>query len=188
MRKESHTKTRHTLDGIRHVMRCALMVTLAQLLTRPTLAEMHTRPGPAPEWRGTVGTDYLGPDVLWRPREWLVFHMLDDAGTGFDLEFTVRDMNIYMQGPRRVLFWVIGPEGETLHQSFMEDDGVVAGNEQYRDGIYDVYQDYRYREWHRIHSPGGYPPGKQRSPYLAHPERLPYRRTTATVPAGGPGL
>ena len=47
---------------------------------------------------GAPGTAYLGPDVLWRTREGLVFHMQDDVGTGFQVTFTVRDMNVYMQG------------------------------------------------------------------------------------------
>ena len=57
-----------------------------------------------PVWRGEVaGTDYLGPDVLWRPREWLIFHMHDSEGTGFDLTVTARDMNTYLQGQRPLM-------------------------------------------------------------------------------------
>ncbi len=142
-----------------------------------------------PAWRGKApGTQYLGPDVLWRPREWLNFHMQDDRGVGFGLDITVRDMNTYMQGPRPVMIWVVGPDATTLVREIMPDDGYVAGNEQYRDGIYDVYCDFRYREWHRLHTPGGHPPTKQRSPYLQHPEKLPFRTMHVDVPAAGKGL
>ncbi|MCZ7649217.1 MAG: hypothetical protein M5U26_28840 [Planctomycetota bacterium] len=142
-----------------------------------------------PEWRGKqAGTAYLGSDVLWRPREWLIFHMLDEQGDGFTLDLTVRDMNTYVQGPSDLLAWVVGPDSRTLARETLEDDGVVSGNERYRDGIYDPWQDFRYREWHRTFSPGGYPPGKARSPYLEHPERLPARNLKVNVPAAGKGL
>ncbi len=155
----------------------------------PAQVDYGTQAAEVPAWRGEVpGTEYLGPDVLWRPREWLVFHMQDEVGTGFGLSLTVRDMNTYLQGPRPVMLWIVGPNDKTLVREIMPDDGVVAGNEQYRDGIYDVYCDFRYREWHRIHSPGQYPPGKQRSPYLTHPEELPARGMSVKVPAAGKGL
>ncbi|MBN1864984.1 MAG: hypothetical protein JW808_08795 [Victivallales bacterium] len=142
-----------------------------------------------PQWRGVApGTDYLGSDVLWRPREWLIFHMLDEEGAGFTLDFTVRDMNVYMQGPRPSMFWVVGPRDEVLAMEMLEDDGVVTGDESCRDGIYDIWHDYRYREWHRVHSPGGYPAGKRRSPLLENPQVLPHRRISLTVPAAGAGL
>ncbi|MFO7948667.1 MAG: hypothetical protein R6V19_17830, partial [Armatimonadota bacterium] len=142
-----------------------------------------------PQWRGEVaGTDYLGPDVLWRPREWLIFHMYDEEGTGFDLTVTARDMNVYLQGERPLMVWVVGPQGRTLVRQIEPDDGIVSGNEQYRDGVYDVFADYRYREWHRVHSPGAYPPAKQRSPHLTHPERLTPRVFNYHVPAAGKGL
>jgi len=131
---------------------------------------------------------YLGPDVLWRPREALVFHMLNEQGAGFAVTVTLRDMNTYMQGPRAAFFMITGPKDEVLARQFIEDDGVVSGNAQYHDGMHDVYADFRYREWHGVHSPGGYPPGKQRSPYLMHPERLPARTVHVRVPAAGKGL
>ena len=142
-----------------------------------------------PEWRGEApGTDYLGPDVLWRTREEVVFHMQDPEGTGFSVSVTVRDMNVYAQGRRPALIWMVGPGGRTLFRKLLADDGVTGGNEQYRDGISDVYMDYRYREWHRVHSPGGRPPHKKRSPHLEHPEKLPPREVSFEVPAAGRGL
>lgn len=141
-----------------------------------------------PEWRGEPGTDWLGDDVLWRSREGLVFHMQDPAGGGFDVSVAVRDMNIYEQGRRPALIWMVGPQGQTLFRRVLEDDGVTSGNEQYREGVSDVYLDYRYREWHRIHSPDGRPPNKKRSPVLSEPESLPARDVSFTVEDAGPGL
>jgi len=153
----------------------------------PLIADEN--PVAVPAWRDkSAATAYLGPDVLWRTSESVVFHLQDKVGTGFTLDVTVRDMNIYMQGARPVLMWVVGPDGKTLAREIMEDDGVVAGNEQYRDGLSDIYFDHRYREWHRTHSPNGYPPGKKRSPFLAHPEKLLPRHAHLTVAAAGKGL
>lgn len=164
-----------------------LVLLLALLL--PACAWAQDQEPPIPAWRDqTPGAAYLGPDVLWRPRETMVFHLYDDVGTGFRLTFTLRDMNTYLQGARPVFLWVTGPDGSTLARQWVEDDGVTSGNERYRDGIYDPGQDYRYREWHRVHSPGGYPPQKERSPYLTNPEKLPARVVTLPVKAGGKGL
>ncbi|MBD3292110.1 MAG: hypothetical protein GF393_04240, partial [Armatimonadia bacterium] len=134
------------------------------------------------------GTAWLGEDVLWRAREGIVFHMQDAEGGGFDVGVAVRDMNVYEQGERPALVWMVGPEGETLFRQVLDDDGITSGNEQYRDGVSDVYLDYRYREWHRVHSPDGLPPNKRRSPMLIEPERLPARKVAFSVPDAGPGL
>ena len=142
----------------------------------------------SPSAQAQAGTDYMGPDVLWRPREWLIFHLQDEQGDGFGLDLTVRDMNTYLQGPRPVMIWVVGPRDKTLARQIIEDDGIVSGDERYRDGIYDPYADFRYREWHRVHSPGGYPPGKERSPYLETPQQRPARTLHLQIPAAGPGL
>ena len=144
---------------------------------------------PVPAWRGKAsGTAYLGPDVLWRPREWLIFNMHDAEGSGFDLTLTLRDMNTYLQGPTPLLVWVTGPDDQTLVRHEVADDGHVAGNERYRDGIYDPFADFRYRQWHNHYSPGGYPPDKERAPYLDSPEDLPARTVRVEVPAAGKGL
>ncbi len=140
------------------------------------------------EAQGEAGSAWLGEDVLWRAREGMVFHMQDDAGGGFDVSVAVRDMNVYEQGKRPAMVWMVGPEGETLFRRVLEDDGVTSGNEQYRDGTSDVYLDYRYREWHRMHSPEGRPPNKKRSPMLTAPQRLPARKVQFSASDAGPGL
>lgn len=136
----------------------------------------------------STGSAYLGPDVLWRPREWLTFNLLDNRGGGMTLTFTVRDMNTYVAAPSPVMFQVVGPHGKVLAREMLEDDGITGGNEKYQEGIYDPFADFRYRQYHRANSPGGLPPGKARSPYLDHPEKLPFRTVTVKVPDAGKGL
>ncbi|MBT5146403.1 MAG: hypothetical protein HN559_18355 [Gemmatimonadetes bacterium] len=142
-----------------------------------------------PAWRGEhPGTAWLGADMLWRTREWLIFHMQDETGGGFNLDLTIRDQNIYMQGERPVVVSVIGPQDEVLARQLVPDDGITSGDADHREGIYDVFADYRYREWHRVHSPGGVPPGKTRSPVLQAPEQLDPTLVHVEVPDAGPGL
>ncbi|MBT3374669.1 MAG: hypothetical protein HN742_16215 [Lentisphaerae bacterium] len=137
---------------------------------------------------GKVSSSYLGEYVLWRPRESVVFHLQDPEGTGFALRLTLRDMNIYQQGDRPVMFWVTGPAGNTLVNRVIDDTPERPDNDQYRDGLSDMYQDCRYREWHRHNSANGYPPGKVRSRYLEHPEELEARDVNVRVPPAGKGL
>ena len=144
---------------------------------------------PAPDWKGkSAGSAYLGEDVLWRPRENLLFHMKDELGSGFSLRFTVRDMNTYVHAPAPILFQVVGPDDRILVSARLEDDGITGGNFAHQDGIYDPFADFRYRQYHRANTPGGMPPGKSRSPYLRNPEKLPFRVVDLEVPAGGKGL
>lgn len=65
---------------------------------------------------------------------------------------------------------------------------MTGGDFARQDGHYDPYADFRYRQFHRANSPGGVPPEKERSPYLEHPEKLPFRVVELEVPADGPGL
>ena len=130
---------------------------------------------------------FIGPSTYWRLHEWVIFHLIDETGRPFDVTVRLADMNTYLQGPSPAMVWIVGPDGKTMLKRIVDDDGVVSGNERYRDGIYDVYQDMLYRAYHRRRSPGRYPPGKSRSPYLEHPEQLPYRTVRVRVPSTAPG-
>lgn len=142
-----------------------------------------------PAWRDAASaTRFLGPDRLWRCRETLLFHLQDDAGTGFRVAVDLRDMNTYVQGPRPVLLCVEGPDGRMVARQVVEDDGKVAGDDAHHDGVPDMYGDLRYRSYWLHHSPTGCAPGKSRSPSLAQPEQLPARSVSLAVPAAGPGL
>ena len=157
----------------------ALMMGLAVL---GTAAEV-------PAWRdATPGAKFFGADRYWRLRDTLLWHLHDETGDGFSLNIDVRDMNTYLQGPRAVSLMVTGPDGKILARRILEDDGIVNGDAARHDGMPDTYGDIRYRHWHRHHSPGGYPPGKSRSPYLSHPEEIPARTVALRVPPDGKGV
>ncbi len=132
--------------------------------------------------------NFTGPDALWRPRQQMIFYLDNSEGGAFDLNFSIRDMNTYQQGPRPAYVFVIGPESKVLTGKFIEDDGIVKGNPEYHDGFYDIGVDMRYRSWHRTHSPGGMPPGRKRSPFLANPEKLPARNFKIKVADAGKGI
>jgi hypothetical protein len=140
------------------------------------------------EASGAATGSFLGKDKLWRPRQSLVFYLIDNEGSGFKAELDIRDMNIYQEGERPAFVFVVAPSGEVVQQLFIADDGIVNGNFGYKDGIFDMYLDLRYREYHRVHSPDGTPPGKRRSPVLNNPEKLQARSFTLDVPAAGRGI
>jgi len=169
---------------------CAVLTfVLAVLAVAGSLIPARASEDPIPDWRGKApGTVWLGPDVLWRPRDHLVFHLHDELGTGFQLTLGVRDLNTYCEGPRPVVVTVVGPSGKTLAIKEIPDDGIIAGNFMYHDGIDDVWMDFRYRGWHLAFSSGGVPPGKTRSPFLEHPERIFVRNFSIPVSGDGPGL
>lgn len=170
------------------MMRRAIgLLALLGLLGACAPAPPRTDASTVPAWRGVEpGTAWLGADVLWRPREWLIFHMQDDAGGGFQLHLTVRDMNTYMQGARPVHIAVVGPRDEILVRHQLPDDGITSGDDTYRDGIYDTFADFRYREWQRVHADATV--DKSRTPWLKRPQDLPARAVQLNVPDAGPGL
>jgi hypothetical protein len=142
-----------------------------------------------PEWRDTSKQySFLGNDRFWRPRQSMVFYLVDDLGGGFDLNLRIRDMNVYQEGKRPAFVFVTAPSGAIVARKFIPDDGVEQGNPKYKDGIFDIYSDFRYREYHRKHSPGGRPPGKARSPYLDDPGRIKARDFRLNVPASEKGV
>lgn len=133
-------------------------------------------------------SSYLGENAIWRCREGLVFHLLDEKGDGFNLSIDIRDMNTYLQGPREVLIFISGPNGNILVKRVVPDDGIIKGNFKYKDGVADLWQDIRYREFYRFNSSSGKPPGKQRQPLLKNPSKIPKRTIKIKVPPAGKGI
>ncbi|MBN1671753.1 MAG: hypothetical protein JXR37_12000 [Kiritimatiellae bacterium] len=171
-------------------VRAILAVTLGLASAAPAAQKPDAaKPASAPARRDTTkSTAYLGPDRFWRLRDTLVFHLHDAMGTGFGLQIDLRDMNVYCQGPREAVVAVFAPDGAPVATHVFPDDGVVKGNPVCHDGVPDTYADLRYRAWHLHNSPGGYPPGKTRSPLLADPGRIPARTQLLRVPPAGKGL
>lgn len=131
---------------------------------------------------------FTGEKVLWRPRQQLIFYLVNDKGGKFNLSLSVRDMNVYLEGEQPVYVFVIGPGGRVLADKLIPDDGIVSGDPENKDGYADIGMDVRYREYHRANSPGGYPPHKKRSEFLQNPEKLRPRLFTIEVPDAGRGI
>ncbi len=153
----------------------------------PAVAMVETDSASQSSSGEAIGTAFLGEDVLWRPRESLIFHIWNEDGDGFEVDFTLRDMETYMQGQRPVKLWVVAPDGQVAAEKLIEPSRNPAGQERHRDGIYDMGQDFRYRAWHRAFSDNGYPEDRERNPYLEHPEKLDASKYSLRVPAAGKG-
>ena len=132
--------------------------------------------------------EFLGPEKYWRPRENMVFYLFDESGGGFDLRIDLRDMNIYSEGMRDAFVFVIGPDGRILTQKLLPDDGVIKNDPKYKDGCADIGLDFRYRAYHRLNSPGGYPPGKARADVISDPGKIPPRSFMLKIPDAGKGV
>ena len=118
----------------------------------------------------------------------MVFYLDNTSGDGFVMDFCIRDMNVYLQGPRPAYIFVTGPDGKVLTQKLIPDDGIFNGNTKFQDGYADIGMDIRFRSWHRNFSPGRIAPGKSRTPYLSDPLKLPARNFKIAVPAAGKGI
>jgi hypothetical protein len=160
-----------------------LFLAASGLLAAVGITSCQSTPEPVP-----TADKFTGPDVLWRPRQQMIFYLDNARGGAFDINFSIRDMNVYQQGARPAYVFVTGPKGKALTGQLIPDDGIVKGKPKYQDGYYDIGMDMRYRSWHRQHSPGGIAPGKERSPYLANPEKLKARKFKIKVSDAGKGI
>ncbi len=131
-------------------------------------------------------SEILGPGKYWRPRENMTFYLYDRMGGSFTLSVDVRDMNVYLEGARPAFLFLVDPNGKIVDRKFVEDDGVVKNDYVYKDGVSDLFMDFRYREYHRHNSPGGKIPGKKRSPLLDDPGKITPRAVTLSAPASSP--
>ena len=163
--------------------RSMLFLTASALLTAAGITSCQSTPEPV-----KTADKFTGPDVLWRPRQQMIFYLDNSKGGAFDVNFSIRDMNVYQQGPRPAYVFVTGPKGKALSGQMIPDDGILHGDPKYQDGFYDIGMDMRYRGWHRSHSPGGIAPGKERSPSLANPEKLEARNFKIKVTDAGKGI
>lgn len=135
-----------------------------------------------------AAAEFLGPDRFWRPRENMMFYLNDETGGGFDLKIDLRDMNVYCEGARDAYVFVIAPDGRILVRCLLPDDGITRNEPKYKDGCADIGLDFRYRAYHRLNSENGTPPGKERSPYLAEPQKLKARTFSLKIPDAGKGI
>lgn len=127
---------------------------------------------------------FTGADKFWRTRQAMAFYFNDRKGTGFKVDLLVRDMNVYHDGKRPAFVFVVAPDGKVVNQLFIPDDGITKSDFKYRDGVFDIGLDCRYREYRRKHGLKV----KPRSPLLDDPEKIPARRFSLQIPAKGKGL
>jgi hypothetical protein len=67
----------------------------------------------------------------------VTLYVHNPEGKDFNVNLQVRDMNIYANGPREVLFKVYGPDGKPVVREIVPDDGIVAPAFQDRIGGWD---------------------------------------------------
>lgn len=130
----------------------------------------------------------LGPDAWFRPRDSVIYYLDNPKGETFTLALSLGDMNIYLQGKREAILWVIGPDGKTLLYERIADDGITSGNFRFKDGLADVYCDTRYRAWAEESADLPLLANKARSPLADEPAGLSVRRFSFPVPAAGQGV
>jgi hypothetical protein len=133
---------------------------------------------------GAGAAEFLGADKFYRPRETVIFYLNDRSGGGFDLKIDCRDMNTYLEGARPAYAFLLDQTGKVVDRKMIEDDGIVKNDPLYKDGVSDIFMDFRYREYHRVNSPGGNPPGKKRSPFLTNPGLLAPKSIVISAPPG----
>ena len=80
-------------------------------------------------------TGQEGP--TFRLYEGITVFVDNPGGKDFDVTIDVRDINIYANGPREVLFKVYDPDGRPVVREVIPDDGVVSKNYMPRIGGWD---------------------------------------------------
>jgi len=130
----------------------------------------------------------LGSQAWFRPRDSVVYYLDNPKGEAINLILSLGDLNLYLQGKRGAIVWVIGPDGKTLLYTPIADDGIVSGNFRYKEGMSDVYADARYRGWAEYEAGLPLLAGKERSPLADDPAGLATRRFSYRVPASGKGV
>ncbi len=134
---------------------------------------------------------FTGPDKFWRPRQNLVFFLVDEQGGGFDVNLDMRDMNTYMEGKRDAYVFIMAPDGRIVARQLLPDDGITKiADFSYKDGLWDEGMDMRVRSYAGkiSRTADGLPEGKRRSPYLTRPQDLKARSFKLNVPDCGKGI
>lgn len=101
----------------------ACLMVFALLLGRFVLAQGNT-PAPAPE-------------QFFRLYEGITAYVNNPEGKDFSVKIDVRDINLYANGPREVLFKVYDPDGQPVVREVIPDDGCASANMPDRIGGWD---------------------------------------------------
>ena len=76
----------------------------------------------------SFGQTHESPDMQRTHRlyQGVTFYIDNADGKAFDVELDVRDLNLYGQGPREILFKVYDPDGRAVVREYLPDDGVTS--------------------------------------------------------------
>lgn len=76
-------------------------------------------------------------EQFYRLHEGITAYVLNPDGKDFTVSLDVRDLNLYANGPREVLFKVYDPDGKTVVREVIPDDGCITANLPDRIGGWD---------------------------------------------------
>ncbi|MBI2192507.1 MAG: hypothetical protein HYU36_11040 [Planctomycetes bacterium] len=65
-------------------------------------------------------------EMTYRLYDGITLYVWDERGVGFDVKLALRDLNLYGNGPREVLYKIYDPEGRPVVREIIPDDGVVS--------------------------------------------------------------
>ncbi|MCX5662306.1 MAG: hypothetical protein NTW19_21715 [Planctomycetota bacterium] len=108
-----------------------LFASLALLLTAASARAQST---PAPGIAPAPGSPH---EQTFRLHEGITAYVLNPEGKDFAVGLDVRDINLFANGPREILFKVYDPDGIPVVREFIPDDGCSAPNNPERLGGWD---------------------------------------------------
>ncbi|MCX5662502.1 MAG: hypothetical protein NTW19_22705 [Planctomycetota bacterium] len=79
----------------------------------------------------------LAAEQTFRLHEGVTLYVVNDKGEDFNVGLDVRDLNLYANGPREVMFKVYDPDGKPVVRKIIEDDGCTSANFPDRAGGWD---------------------------------------------------
>ena len=88
-----------------------------------------------------MGTAIAGQPIegehTYRLYQGITVYVDNQAGKDFEVKLDLRDLNLYGNGPREVLFKVYDPDGRAVVREYIPDDGVTSKNYLPRIGGWD---------------------------------------------------
>jgi len=85
----------------------------------------------------TAGTEICLAEDTYRLYQGVTIYVNNPQGQDFSVNLDVRDLNLFANGPREVLFKVYDPDGQPVVREVIPDDGVTSGNFPERIGGWD---------------------------------------------------
>ena len=81
-------------------------------------------------------------DVTCRLYQGVTAYVDNSSGVDFTVELDVRDLNIFANGPREILFKIYDPDGQAVVREYIPDDGLVSPHYLPRIGGWDHELEY----------------------------------------------